>query len=129
MKEMRLTILINKPVEEVFSFTLDPKNTPLWVDSIVREQTNEWPVKNGTVYRNQNRTGVWSEYEVTLFDRNKKFVFNKKKSFYRVAYTFTAVADRVTRVEYYEWVESGTLEDPFTLEILVKLKSIIEQTI
>ena len=49
MKNNRLVVKINKPSSEVFAFYIDPENTPLWVDSIIAEQTNEWPIKIGTV--------------------------------------------------------------------------------
>ena len=71
MKEKILTITINKPAAEVFSFCLNPKNTPFWVDSIVKEETNEQPTKLGTIYRNVNQAGKWSEYKVIGFEQNK----------------------------------------------------------
>lgn len=34
MKENKLTIFINKPVKEVFEYSLESDNVPKWIDSI-----------------------------------------------------------------------------------------------
>ncbi len=63
MKNKKIKILINKPEDEVFSFTLNLENTPLWIDSIVKEVASDKEPRLGTVYKNQNRKGqnlsVW----------------------------------------------------------------------
>ncbi len=127
MKDLKLTIKINKPVSEVFEFTTNPKKTHLWVSSIVKEETNEWPVKVGSIYRNVNKEGVWSEYEVTEFEKDKTFTFAQKNSTYHVRYIFTLIDDKSCEMEYYEWVDEGELSDPFTIDILEKLKEILEK--
>lgn len=129
MKEVKLSIEINKPVSDVFAFTTDPKNTSLWVSSIVHEETNEWPVKLGTIYRNRGESGEWSEYEVTDYKENEMFVFKKRNSFYHVRYDFASIGTRGTRLIYTEWVDEGEIDDPFTQEILEKLKQIMESSV
>ena len=126
MKSNRLLIRINKPLSVAFQFTLDPKNTPLWIDSIVKEEVNEVPTKVGTIYRNINKKNVWSEYLVTKYEKDKTFEFVSSDKNYHVKYTFLPEEDNTCELEYFEWVENGELKNPFNIQILEKLKSVLE---
>jgi hypothetical protein len=127
MKENRLKIIINKPSNELFAFYINPENTPLWLDFIVKEETNEFPVKMGTVYRNLNTKGKWFEYKVTIFEKNKVFELSSMDRNYHVRYTHFLIDYNTTELEYFEWVDKGELEEPFTMEILQKLKEVMEK--
>ncbi|KKR80212.1 MAG: hypothetical protein UU73_C0005G0032 [Candidatus Daviesbacteria bacterium GW2011_GWA1_41_61] len=126
MKDKRLTIQIDKPVSEIISFVLNPKNTPLWIGSLVKEETSEWPVKVGSIYRNQSQNGTWNEYTLTEL-KNNSFTMVQKDGNYHVKYTLTPISDNSTNFEYYEWMENGELQEPFTTDILEKLKQVIEE--
>ena len=127
VKNNKLVIVINKSVNEIFSFLINPKNTPLWVDSIVSEEVNEKPTRIGTVYKNVNQNGIWTEYVITAFTQDKMFIFTTIDKNYHVKYTFTSLGENSTRLEYYEWVEKGEIQDPFSIDILKKLKAILER--
>lgn len=126
MKDKRLTIVINKSVSDVFEFTVNPGNTPKWIDGIAVEETSETPQKLGTIYRNKGKDGNWNEYEMTAFEKNKMFELTRINGNYHVRYTFTPTDDGHCDFEYYEWVDDGELDDTFSQSVLEKLKGILE---
>lgn len=125
MKENRLIVKINKSKNEVFDFTINPKNTPKWIDAIESEETNEWPIKIGTKYHNKGKSGEWSEYIVIALDPNKLFEIKMLGSNYHTRYTYRDLGDG-TELEYFEWVDEGEIENPFTIGVLEKLKKFLE---
>ena len=58
MKENQLVIFIDKPVKEVFEYSLESNNVPKWITSIKQEIPEERHVKFGTKLRNN---GINSE--------------------------------------------------------------------
>lgn len=128
MKELHLTIAIDKSAQTVFDFCLDPTNTPKWIDGFAEEQTNESPTKLGTIYRNRALEGDWAEYVITEYLPGRMFVMSQKDGNYHVRYTLTPLGIDQRELEYYEWVDDGELEEPFTLKSLQKLKEVVEQT-
>lgn len=126
IKKNKLLITINVPAARLFEFLLDPKNTSKWVDSIICEEANVLPVQEGTIYRNQNKEGVWNEYVVTSLEKNKSFIMKMKDGNYHVRYTLVPLSETETELEYFEWVIRDALQEPFTNEVLIRLKSIIE---
>jgi len=126
MKENKLIINIQKPVNYIFDYTINPINTPKWIKNIQIEETNEWPIKIGTIYRNKNNSGQWSEYSVSDLKQNRFFELKTKDGNYHVHYSYKPIDKNNTKLEYFEWVENGELLDPFTHDILERLKSAIE---
>jgi uncharacterized protein YndB with AHSA1/START domain len=127
MKDNKLIIKINKPSGKVFAYYTNPKNTPLWWDAIRVEETNEWPIKIGSTYRSQSKkSDNWNEYIVTDLKENEVFELTSKGGKYHVRYTHNPIDKNSMELKYYEWVDEGELEDPYTMEILGKLKTAIE---
>jgi hypothetical protein len=63
------TVVIDRPVDEVFAFATDPNNDPLWQStSLETEQTSGGRVDVGTTFRNTSKflgRRIESTYEVT----------------------------------------------------------------
>ena len=126
MKDVRLTVRIKKPIEEVFEFTTNPANTPKWIDSIVKEEAEQFPPEIGTVYKNWDAEGNMNEYKVAQYDLPKVFELTATHADYNVRYTYTPISDDETELEYYEWSDSDELHAPFMQEILDHLKEVME---
>jgi len=128
MNEIKIEIQIQRPLVEVFAFTINPKNTPKWVHSIVIEETSEWPVKVGTIYRSKNKAGDWSELVLTAFEENKMFTLTKKENKYHVTYIFTPINPDLTELEYI-WVDNGELKETYIQTLVDNLKSVMESEV
>ena len=126
VNENKLTIRINRPVHEVFTFAITPPNSTRWINSIVKEETNEWPISIGTIYKLQDKNGGFSEVVVTAIRENKFVEWVSKDQVYHCRYTFNSIDKNTSELEYHEWVDEGELEEPFTLDVLEKLKSVVE---
>ena len=125
MKENKISVLINAPVSFVYDFTINRKNTHEWIKSIQKEETNEWPVKIGSIYRNTSDGKNWDEYGLTDLEENKLFKLEKKNSSYVVEYHYKEISPSVTELTYFEYEEN--LQNPFEQSVLGGLKVIIEE--
>ncbi|MBP6925492.1 MAG: hypothetical protein KBC22_00315 [Candidatus Pacebacteria bacterium] len=126
MKKNKLTIRINKPISKVFDFTINPENTPRWIDFIVEETIDSNEIKIGTHYKNKDKDGNIHVYELTQFERNKVFELQSLPSHYTVKYTYAPISDIETELEYFEWVDFDELNSPFPISAMQKLKEVLE---
>lgn len=126
MKENKITVIINKPVVDVFEFTTDPKNTHLWILSIKEEVSEEYPPKIGIKYKNRGDNLNWDVYKVIEIEKNKIFTLSDLEDNYSVRYTYRALDSSRTKMEYFEWMKDGELKNPFTRDVLERLKSVME---
>lgn len=131
MNAIATSITIDKSPHVVFEFCLDPKNTHLWVESVLEEKTNEWPVKLGTVYRNRRKDGNWSEYEIVSLEQDRQFVMRSADGML-VKYVFTPIPPTATKLDYSLTFDSGipnpSLDTKFLDKLLNELKAVIERS-
>lgn len=125
MTSNKLTIRINKPISEVFSWTINPENTALWIDGMNKEEA-DLPIQVGSHYRNYwGAENKMNEYILTQFEENKLFQLESVSGTLKVRYTYTPISDNETELEYLESDEQG-LASPFEQSVLEKLKAIME---
>lgn len=126
MRENKLTIFINKPVKEVFDYSLESNNVPKWIIQIKEEIPEERPVKLGTQLRNIGvNSKEWNKYEMIEFEPPKTFTLKKLNGDYFVKYT-CSYKDGGTEFEYFEWAENGDLDALMEMSALELLKEQIE---
>lgn len=126
MKENKLNIFINKPIKEVFNYSLESNNVPKWITSIKEEIPSERPVKVGTKLKNIGiNSDTWNYYEVIDFVENKTFTLKRLNGDYFVKYTCIE-KDNGTDFEYFEWAENEELADLMEMSALKLLKNNIE---
>lgn len=119
--EIRVTI--NKPHDKVFEFTLEPKNTPKWIDLITSETVDTEQIGIGTIYTND--FGILT---VTDYERNLYFELTNEKTTYQCSYSFKKIDDDTTEIIYFEAMLDGSeLDEPFNLKHFEKLKKIMEK--
>lgn len=126
MKENKLIIQINKPINQVFAYTVIPPNAKYWVPNIVDEKTSEWPVRVGSIYFEKTSDGKWLGFYVSAINKNELFELVSEDGNYHVRYTYKPTGPNSCELEYYEWVDKGELLEPFSANVLEKLKSVME---
>ena len=128
MKKNEITIIIEKPIEVVFEFTTNPKNTHVWIPSIHQEVADEFPPKIGTQYKNRSKDSGWDFYKVTKYVQGRIFALSDLDDNYHVQYSFKKLNNNRTKMTYLEWMNVGELKNPFTETILQNLKNCLEET-
>lgn len=128
MKENKLTIKISKSVSEVFGYTITPPNAKFWVPGTLDEKTSDWPVKLGTIYQEQMQGGEWLNYTVTVFKENEVFELTSQDGNYHARYTYKPLGPNSCELGYYEWVEEGGINEPFSPAVLDNLKTQLESS-
>jgi len=126
MKKNKITVIIDKPIDEVFEFTTNPQNTHLWAPFISEEVSSEYPPKIGTIYRSCRENGNWSEMKVMEFKKNEEFILSDLDEKLFVKYTYRNLDDNKTEVKYSDWMVDKNFKSPITKDVLGSLKKVME---
>jgi len=129
MKENLISIKINKPIKKVFEFTINPKNTHIWINSIKKEWINEEKIKLWVIYKNHwTNSKIIDSYELIEFKENKKFKLKSLNSSYEVSYFYHEIDKNSCILNYFEeMTDLSELINPFEIKTLKKLKINLEK--
>jgi len=115
MLKVEHSIVINKPVEQVWNFLTEFRNTPKWdIGVLETKQISEGPAGLGTTFQNigpfLGRNSV-REYKVTEYEPNKKVAVKSitQEKFIRqaeVSYTFNPTKNG-TKLTFTGMIEFG----------------------
>ena len=127
MQENKLTIVIDRHIQTVFEYTTNPSNTHVWIDFIAEEIAEQYPPMIWTLYKNHSvDSEIWDIYRVKKFISDKIFTLTDNEKNYHVQYTYHAIDNQKTELEYYEWMEDWILSNPFSYRHLERLKELLE---
>jgi len=79
MPEVRRTIVIERPPDQVFAFLTDPANDQRWRRHVKEISANEPPRRGSVVHQvvqGPAGRGIRADYEVTAFEPPTRFAFN-----------------------------------------------------
>lgn len=93
MIKHEVSIHLNRPVEQVFAFLIDPDNLRSWQSNLIEtEQLTEKPLRVGSQLREVRQMGPRQaeiQAEITTFEPNKRFATRTiTKPQVTVSYTF-----------------------------------------
>lgn len=129
MSESRLEIQIERPIDVVFGFTINPMNTPRWLRSVKKERTSSNVIERGTEYYQivEADDGTTHEvvYVVTALEENRLFELHRANSTYWCSYTYEEIPAG-TRLIYREEATANESLDDLDDAALRMLKYILE---
>ena len=123
MKTEERRVIIDAEPKEVFEFTVEPKNTPKWIDAAGEERINTEQIGLGTVYSNN-----YGDLKVTDYERDKFFELTNEATSYRCSYTYRKLDDGATELTYFEYMQDGSeLTEPMKEKYFERLKEVLEK--
>ena len=123
MKTNEIRIEISVAQDELFEFTVEPLNTPKWIEGAGKGTVDTEQIGLGTIYTNS--IGQW---EVTDYERNVFFELTDKATGYSCSYSYRKIDENTTELVYFESMEDGSdLIAPMEEKHFQKLKELLEK--
>lgn len=113
MVEIDTSIVIKRPVKEVFEFMANPENDVLWQSGVLESRkTSEGPMGVGTTEVSESQImgrRIRSTYEVTIYELNNQIEYTSTSGPLQVkaTYSFETTPEGDTKVRITGEVEVG----------------------
>jgi uncharacterized membrane protein len=93
MAEVEASVVINRPIEEVFAFAGNVENNPQWQSGVLEARvTSEGPMGVGTTYRYVSQLlgrRIETDGEITEYEPNRKYSFKSTSGPFPIEGGFT----------------------------------------
>ena len=122
MKTNEIRIEIERPIKDVFEYTLEPQNKSIWCSIITEESVDTEQIGITSIYRNNLGSFKVSDYERNIFlelmSLDEKF---------QCSYSFRKIDDNTTELIYFEAMLDGSdLTEAMDKKYFKKLKELLE---
>lgn len=112
MAQVKSSIIIKRPIEEVFAFVADPRNDLKWRSDVVESNVTSGSLGVGTTFEFASEfmgRKIETKGEMTVYDPPKRFAWKSIKSPIPVSAvtTFEAVADGTLVVDTADFEPGG----------------------
>lgn len=126
MADFQSSIIIHKPVEEVFNYILDVDHIPNIMPNVVRlEMVTEAPIRKGSKFietRSIRGRKAQAEIEVVQFDRNKRYSTISVANGITITYKYSfEPIDEGTQVQFEGFVQIKGIFGFLSRRALIKI--------
>jgi len=126
MARIEASVVINRPLEEVFAFVGNIENNPQWQSSVLESRaTSEGPIGVGTTYRYVSQLlgrRIETDGEITEYEPNRKYSFKSTSGPFPIEGGFTLeAAEGGTKVTLAAEAEVGgffKLAEPLVIRMM-----------
>lgn len=115
MIEIEKSVVINRPIQEVFAYVTDVENEPQWISEVLEvRKTSDGPMGVGSTYDNVVHflgRRIVDPHEIVQFEPNRRFAFKSHSGqiSFEGTYHFEPAGDDATRLSFVAAGETGTL--------------------
>lgn len=123
---------INCSIQKVFDFTVNPNNTPLWINTVIEEKTDSKTINLGTRYYQLVKLPKGKIEKscavITGFVENEFIEFSYIGTTYKCSYSYVSTEKGTILTYYEEAMKDEDLENFMTESSMDYLKALLDHS-